>query len=165
MSLLLFRLIAASITRLAYIHHFIKTGMDLSFDSIPYSITTQIHSTFSIIVACSSALKPFMDSVQTGMLSVSLAKHGPGTTFGHDSYNLRTLSNSGEDSSHTSSRQQHRPASGHHSNTTYGSSPGREPRSRSRSRSVTKEVRPRLRSQSPRPRPRAGAPPRVLAGK
>ena len=81
--------------------------MDLSFDSIPYSIATQVHSTLSIIVACSSALKPFMDSVRTGMLSASLAKHGAGTTFGQDSYNLRTLSNSGNDSSQASSHQHH----------------------------------------------------------
>lgn len=43
------------------------------------------HTTFSVIVACSPALKPFIDNVRTGMLSASLAQHKVGTTFGQDS--------------------------------------------------------------------------------
>jgi hypothetical protein len=34
-----------------------------------------------------------MDNVRTGMLSASLAKRGPGTTFGQNSYNMQALSN------------------------------------------------------------------------
>ncbi|KAF2450520.1 hypothetical protein P171DRAFT_516380 [Karstenula rhodostoma CBS 690.94] len=47
---------------------------DWSFDSIPYAITTQAYSTVSVIVACLPGLKPFIDSVRTGMLSASLAR-------------------------------------------------------------------------------------------
>jgi hypothetical protein len=113
--------------------------MDLSFDSIPYSITTQIHSTFSIIVACSSALKPFMDSVRTGMLSASLAKHGAGTTFGQDSYNLQTLSNSGNDSSQTSSQQQHHPVPEQYDHIYENQRAASRSRSRSRTRNNTRK--------------------------
>ncbi|KAK7186293.1 hypothetical protein PSPO01_07682 [Paraphaeosphaeria sporulosa] len=59
---------------------------DWSFDSIPYAITTQAYSTISVLVACLPGLKPFMDSVRTGMLSASLAKRNAGTTFGQDSW-------------------------------------------------------------------------------
>jgi hypothetical protein len=44
-----------------------------------------------------------MDNVHTGMLSASLAKHGPGTTFGQESYNMQAISNSNSNqNSHTS---------------------------------------------------------------
>ncbi|ORY16635.1 hypothetical protein BCR34DRAFT_97286 [Clohesyomyces aquaticus] len=90
-------LIAISILRLVYLTKFITA--DPAFDSIPYGILTQCHSTLSVIVACSPALKPFMDSVRTGMLSASLAKHTPGTTWGHDNYNMQPLSHDSKDDS------------------------------------------------------------------
>ncbi|KAF2662413.1 hypothetical protein K491DRAFT_709782 [Lophiostoma macrostomum CBS 122681] len=132
-------LIIASLARLLYLRHFVRSGMDASFDSIPYGLATQVHSTLSIIVACSSALKPFMDSVRTGMLSVSLAKHGAGTTFGQDSYNLRTLSNSGNDSSHASSQQQNRPVSEHYEQIYENQREASRSRSRSRTRNNTRK--------------------------
>jgi hypothetical protein len=43
------------------------------------------------MIACSPALKPFMDNVRTGMLSISLAKHCPNTYYGQVSYNMQTV--------------------------------------------------------------------------
>ncbi|KAF2677530.1 hypothetical protein K458DRAFT_349898, partial [Lentithecium fluviatile CBS 122367] len=82
-------LIAISVLRIYFLQHFLRG--DISFNSIPFFTLTQGHATLSVIIACSLALKPFMDSVHTGMLSASLAKHGPGTTFGQDSYNMQVL--------------------------------------------------------------------------
>lgn len=97
------RLIIVSTLRLVFLHRAITA--DLSFDGIPYGIATQCHSTLSVIVACSPALKPFMDNVRTGMLSASLAKHTPGTTFGKDSYNMKVFTKtSGQRSTGSRSR-------------------------------------------------------------
>jgi hypothetical protein len=43
------------------------------------------------MIACSPALKPFMDNVHTGMLSISLAQHCPNTYYGQASYNMQKL--------------------------------------------------------------------------
>ncbi|KAF2471004.1 uncharacterized protein BDR25DRAFT_368735 [Lindgomyces ingoldianus] len=90
-------LIAMSILRLIFFTKFVTA--DPAFDSIPYGILTQCHSTLSVIVACSPALKPFMDNVTTGMLSASLGKHTTGTTFGYNSYNMQPLSNNSKQGS------------------------------------------------------------------
>lgn len=77
------RLIILSITRILFLKRAIEG--DGSFDGIPVAVLTQAHATLSVIIACSPTLKPFMDSMRTGMLSVSLNKRSAGTTFGRDS--------------------------------------------------------------------------------
>jgi hypothetical protein len=105
------RLIVISIVRLIFLAHFVGQGKEPSYDIIPFMIATQIHSTLSVIVACSPALKPFMDNVRTGMLSASLAKRGPGTTFGQNSYNMQALSNrNSHQPPHTSNTRSERPS-------------------------------------------------------
>ena len=83
-------MIAIAAIRLFYLHYFLD-GSDPSFHSIPYFTLTQAHATFSVIIACSPALKPFMNSVRTGMLSISLAKHCPNTYYGQGSYHTQAL--------------------------------------------------------------------------
>ncbi|KAF2735780.1 hypothetical protein EJ04DRAFT_599587 [Polyplosphaeria fusca] len=84
-----FTLASISIVRLIYLIRFI--GADPSFGSVPYGIATQCHSALSVVIACIPALKPFIENVQTGMLSASLSKHGPGAKFGEESYSLQAL--------------------------------------------------------------------------
>jgi hypothetical protein len=69
-----------------------SSTVDLSFDGIPFYILSQTHAALSVIIACSPALKPFMDNVRTGMLSASLSKHGARSTFGNSQALLRTTS-------------------------------------------------------------------------
>ncbi|OCK74153.1 hypothetical protein K432DRAFT_410102 [Lepidopterella palustris CBS 459.81] len=83
--------IITSIIRLVYLSRIISSS-DPSFDSIPYGIVTQCHSTLSVIVACSPSLKPFMDHAKSGMLNISLWQHTAGTTYAKDSYNMQALS-------------------------------------------------------------------------
>ncbi|KAF2198696.1 hypothetical protein GQ43DRAFT_343134, partial [Delitschia confertaspora ATCC 74209] len=69
-------LIIVSILRLVYLPGLFTS--DPTFDSIPYGIATQCHSTLSVIIACTPALKPFIDNVKSGMLDMSLAPHATG---------------------------------------------------------------------------------------
>ncbi|KAF2112038.1 hypothetical protein BDV96DRAFT_665054 [Lophiotrema nucula] len=96
-------LIVVSILRVVYLNRFV--GNDPTFDSLPYGIVTQCHSALSVIVACTPGMKPFLDHAQSGMLSASLGKHGQGTTFGQDSFNMQAFSKNSAQNSNGSRRR------------------------------------------------------------
>lgn len=77
-------MIAAAITRLVFLGR-LNVSVDPTFDSIPYSISTQCQATFSVIAACIPTLKPFMDRAESGMLNVSLKARPAGGTYGNQS--------------------------------------------------------------------------------
>lgn len=104
-------LVAISILRLVYLSRSLAAGQDPSFGSIPYSILTQCHGQLSVIIACTPALKPFIDHVQSGMLNVALSKHRPGTTFGQNSFNLQAWSRESNHESTASKRPRRTTAS------------------------------------------------------
>ena len=78
-------LIAASCTRLTYLQQALSADSDPTFNSIPYAITTQCHSTLSVILSCTLALKPL-----TTLLHIpkprTHSKHWSGTTIGGAPY-------------------------------------------------------------------------------
>jgi hypothetical protein len=101
--------IAAAITRLVFLKR-LHASVDSTFDSIPYSISTQCQATISVIAACIPTLKPFMDRAESGMLNVSLKSRPAGGTYGYQtSYIMHPLSKGSGKFSNTSSKE---PASG-----------------------------------------------------
>ncbi|CAO2657993.1 Nn.00g072530.m01.CDS01 [Neocucurbitaria sp. VM-36] len=84
-------LVAASIIRLLYLHHAFSDSADPTFDFVPYAITTQCHSTLSVMLACSIMLKPIQNLLQAPRIQ-SLkpksghCKHWSDTTVGGTPY-------------------------------------------------------------------------------
>jgi hypothetical protein len=79
-------LIATSSLRLAYLKDALSPSSDPTFASIPYAITTQIHSALSIILSCTLTLKPLTTLLYAARSQSSLArrpsKHWSGSTIG-----------------------------------------------------------------------------------
>ena len=70
------RIIPIIIVRLVFVNassHFV----DHPFDDFDITITTVAHINLSIIVSCIPFLKPFMDSLQTGVLASDLRSRHP----------------------------------------------------------------------------------------
>ncbi|PSN71748.1 hypothetical protein BS50DRAFT_672683 [Corynespora cassiicola Philippines] len=82
-------LLVISIVRLNFIRRLMTS--DPAYDSIPYAITTQCHSTLSVIVACSPALKPFVDTLRTGVRNTRLEQRVTGTAFGRGDFDIQVL--------------------------------------------------------------------------
>ncbi|KAF1955370.1 hypothetical protein CC80DRAFT_594523 [Byssothecium circinans] len=85
-------LVALSILRLVYFRFRSSQTTDRFFDTVPRFIFTQAHAALAVVIACSPALKPFLENLGAGMSSDSLAKRGAGTTFGQGSVRVETLS-------------------------------------------------------------------------
>ncbi|KAF1851504.1 uncharacterized protein K460DRAFT_401525 [Cucurbitaria berberidis CBS 394.84] len=85
-------LVAASIIRLLYLQRALSPSADPTFDFIPYAITTQCHSTLSVLLACSLILRPLTDlfrvtrSQQAQKPKPGHCKHWSGTTVGGTPY-------------------------------------------------------------------------------
>jgi hypothetical protein len=79
-------LIATSALRLVYLHPAL-TRTDPTFTSIPYYITTQVHSALSILIGCTTALKPLVSLlVAPPAQPQRTSKHWSGTTIGGTPY-------------------------------------------------------------------------------
>lgn len=87
-------LIAASCIRLVYLERALAPAPDPTFSYIPYSITTQCHSTLSVILSCMPAFKPLTDLVRADRLTLTPksrhSKHWSGTTIGGTPYESYT---------------------------------------------------------------------------
>ncbi|KAH7394457.1 hypothetical protein BKA66DRAFT_601057 [Pyrenochaeta sp. MPI-SDFR-AT-0127] len=84
-------LVLASITRLLCLRGAFSDTADPTFDFIPYGVTTQCHSTFSVILACGLILKPFTTLLQAARSQLKRpksghCKHWSGTTVGGTPY-------------------------------------------------------------------------------
>ncbi|KAH7086400.1 hypothetical protein FB567DRAFT_69870 [Paraphoma chrysanthemicola] len=87
-------LIAASCIRLVYLERALSPAPDPAFSYIPYAITTQCHSTLTVIISCMSALKPLNNLLRAGRVSHTSkkrhSKHWSGTTIGGAPYESYT---------------------------------------------------------------------------
>ncbi|KAF1974221.1 hypothetical protein BU23DRAFT_532214 [Bimuria novae-zelandiae CBS 107.79] len=72
-------LILLSIARIIALARALQSG-DPSFDAIPYAIAAQAHSTLSVTIACTPALKLITETTRTSMLSTSLTERSCGRT-------------------------------------------------------------------------------------
>lgn len=89
------RLIGAAIARLVLIKK-LTDSSDPTYDSLAYSIVTQIQTTLSVVVACIPAYKPYMDRAQSGFLNVSLEPRGAAGTYGYgNSFHMQTVKSNG----------------------------------------------------------------------
>ncbi|KAF2820262.1 hypothetical protein CC86DRAFT_118934 [Ophiobolus disseminans] len=120
LSLRLF-LIAASSIRLVFLEQALS-HTDPTFTYIPYAITTQCHSTLSVILACTLALRPLTNLLDPGISQHSLkhrrhSKHWSGTTIGgtpyesYDSFALNSKSHIIREPLHTIQRSMSAPTS------------------------------------------------------
>ncbi|KAI4282999.1 MAG: hypothetical protein L6R35_005268 [Caloplaca aegaea] len=64
---------------------------DVTFDTWPTVLSAQIVQSLSIITACIPCLKPFLESLGTGMIRVDLRPRTKGQ-YGYDSHDLSNLS-------------------------------------------------------------------------
>ncbi|KAL8783596.1 MAG: hypothetical protein Q9213_004525 [Squamulea squamosa] len=86
--------LAAIIVQLVYHNHAAHTS-DITFKMWPVVLSAQTVQSLSIITACIPCLKPFLESLESGMLrSDDLRRRGIGGVYGYGSHNLTHLSSS-----------------------------------------------------------------------
>ena len=72
-----------------------KDATDVTFDTWPAVISMEAVQSVSVITACIPCLKPFLESLESGMLRVDdLRRRGMGDAYGYGSHNLTDLSSS-----------------------------------------------------------------------
>ncbi|KAL9010554.1 MAG: hypothetical protein Q9173_004521 [Seirophora scorigena] len=81
---------AAVIVQLSYTSRARRTA-DATFDTWPVVLSAQIVQSISIITACVPCLKPFLESLESGMMRVDLRARSHGH-YGYGSHNLTNLS-------------------------------------------------------------------------
>jgi len=77
------------IVRLALLHTYYSSP-DFSLDFIPSGLSTQILISISITTACIPALKPFLDSFESGALNIKLNRNTNGAYFSGNGYELQS---------------------------------------------------------------------------
>lgn len=88
------RVLAATILQLIYLNRAAHTS-DATFKAWPVVLGAQMVQSLSIITACIPSLKPFLESLESGMLrSDDLRRRGMGGVYGYGSHNLTNLSTS-----------------------------------------------------------------------
>ncbi|KAI4267971.1 MAG: hypothetical protein L6R38_008012 [Xanthoria sp. 2 TBL-2021] len=65
---------------------------DRTFEMWPVVLTAQTVQSLSIITACIPCLKPFLESLESGMLRTDLRRRGMNGAYGYGSHNLTNLS-------------------------------------------------------------------------
>ncbi|KAL8832484.1 MAG: hypothetical protein Q9170_004855 [Blastenia crenularia] len=82
----------AVIVKLVYLNR-ARHSLDTTFDTWPVVLNMEIVQNLSIITACVPCLKPFMESLESGMLrNDDLRRRGTGGGYGYGSHNLTDLS-------------------------------------------------------------------------
>ena len=74
-----FSVIPVTVLRLIYIFTASKSA-DPTFDDFSTALATEIATNFSIIFACISFIKPFLDNIETGLLASRLRTRSLGRT-------------------------------------------------------------------------------------
>lgn len=70
-----------------------RSSTDATFDMWPALLSAEIVQSLSIITACVPCLKPFVESLESGMIrSDDLRRRGIGGIYGFGSHNLNDLS-------------------------------------------------------------------------
>ncbi|KAI4272577.1 MAG: hypothetical protein LQ337_005209 [Flavoplaca oasis] len=86
--------LVAIVVQVVY-HNRAKGRDDRTFEMWPVVLCAQIVQSLSIITACIPCLKPFLESLESGMLrSDDLRRRGMNGVYGYGSHNLNSLSNS-----------------------------------------------------------------------
>jgi hypothetical protein len=75
--------IAATITRLFFIHPVTAHSSDATFDAVNYNILTQCVLSICITTACIPCLKPFLDGFDSGFMGISFKDRMPGGSNSH----------------------------------------------------------------------------------
>jgi hypothetical protein len=75
--------IAATVTRLFYIHPATARVPDATFDAVNYNIVTQCVLSIGITTACVPCLKPFLDGFESGFMAISFKDRMPGGSHSH----------------------------------------------------------------------------------
>ena len=88
------RVLAAIVMQVVYQNR-AKGTDNRTFEMWPVVLCAQIVQSLSIITACIPCLKPFLESLESGMLrSDDLRRRGMNGVYGYGSHNLNSLSNS-----------------------------------------------------------------------
>ena len=73
-----FSIVALTILRLVYIFE-TNDSMDITFDYFNRALVTELITCLSLIVACISFIRPFLDSIETGVLASKIRNQNLGT--------------------------------------------------------------------------------------